>query len=101
MRRIIAYGRERHIDVIPNLELYAHLHDLFRVEEYSQLSDLPHGTEFDPSNPSVMALLSDWTNQLADLFPSPFVQYRISTRLSNRNGRQATGFGRLGNPIVC
>jgi hypothetical protein len=73
VRRIIAYGRERHIDVIPNLELYAHLHDLFRVEEYSQLSDLPHGVEFNPSNPGVMALLSNWINQLADLFPSPFV----------------------------
>jgi hexosaminidase len=73
VRRIIAYGRERHIDVIPNLELYAHLHDLFRVEEYSQLSDLDHGVEFNPSNPGVMPLLSDWIAQVTDLFPSPFV----------------------------
>jgi hexosaminidase len=73
VRRIIAYGRERHIDVVPNLELYAHLHDLFRVEEYSQLSDLPHGVEFNPSNPAVMRLLSNWISQLSDLFPSPFV----------------------------
>ncbi|MGA8153727.1 MAG: glycoside hydrolase family 20 zincin-like fold domain-containing protein [Terriglobales bacterium] len=73
VRRIIAYGQERHIDVIPNLELYAHLHDLFRVEKYSELSDLPHGVEFNPSNPAVMALLRDWINQIADLFPSPFV----------------------------
>lgn len=73
VRRVIAYGRERHIDVIPNLELYAHLHDFFRVEEYSQLSDLPHGVEFNPSDPGVIALLSNWIGQLADLFPSPFV----------------------------
>jgi len=73
MRRIIAYGRERHIDVVPCLELYGHLHDLFRVEKYSALADVPHGTEFDPRNPKVMALLSDWANQFAQLFPSPFV----------------------------
>jgi hexosaminidase len=73
VRRIIAYGRERHIDVIPNLELYAHLHDLFRLEQYSQLSDLPHGTEFNPSNPGVMALVTNWIDQVTDLFPSPFV----------------------------
>jgi hexosaminidase len=73
VRRIVVYGRERHIDVIPNVELYAHLHDLFRVEKYSELSDLPHGVEFNPSNPGVMSVLSDWINQLADLFPSPFV----------------------------
>jgi hexosaminidase len=73
VRRIIAYGRERHIDVVPNLELYAHLHDLFRVEQYSALSDLPHGVEFNPSNPAVMRLLTDWISQLSELFPSPFV----------------------------
>jgi len=73
VRRIIAYGRERHIDVIPCLELYGHQHDLFRVEKYSTLSDLPHGTEFDPRNPEVNSLLADWVTQLAQLFPSTFV----------------------------
>jgi len=73
VRRIVAYGRERHIDVIPCLELFGHLHDLFRVEKYSDLSDMPHGVEFDPRNPKVMTLLSDWVSQIVDIFPSPFV----------------------------
>jgi hypothetical protein len=73
VRSIIAYARQRHIDVVPCLELYSHQHDLFRVERYSSLSDLPHGTEFDPRNPQVMKLLANWVNQFADLFPSPFV----------------------------
>ncbi|TAM78603.1 MAG: hypothetical protein EPN47_21335, partial [Acidobacteria bacterium] len=73
VREIIAYARQRHIDVVPCLELYGHQHDLFRIERYSKLSDLPHGTEFDPRNPEVMKLLANWINQLAQLFPSPFV----------------------------
>jgi len=73
VRKIITFGRERHVDVIPCLELYGHQHDLFRVEKYSTLSDLPHGTEFDPRNPQVNSLLTDWVTQLAQLFPSPFV----------------------------
>jgi hexosaminidase len=73
VRRIVAYGRERHVDVIPCLELFGHLHDLFRVEKYSDLSDLPHGVEFDPRNPKVMTLLSDWVSQIVQMFPSPFV----------------------------
>lgn len=73
IHRIVAYGRQRHIDVVPNLELYAHLHDLFRVEKYADLADVPHGVEFDPRNPKVMALVTDWVNQIAQLFPSPFV----------------------------
>lgn len=73
VRRVVAYGRERHIDVIPNLELYGHLHDLFRVEKYSDLAVFPHGGEFNPRHPKVKALLGDWIDQLARLFPSPFV----------------------------
>jgi hexosaminidase len=73
VRRIVAYGRERHIDIVPCLELYGHLHDLFRVEKYSDLSDVPHGTEFNPSNPKTKTLLADWASQFAQLFPSRFV----------------------------
>ena len=72
IRRIVAYGRERHVDMVPCMELYGHLHDLFRVERYADLAILPHGTEFDPRNPQVAALLSKWVEQLTDLFPSPF-----------------------------
>ena len=73
VREIIGYARQRHIDVVPCLELYGHQHDLFRIERYSSLSDLAHGTEFDPRNPEVMKLLGNWIDQLAELFPSPFV----------------------------
>jgi hexosaminidase len=73
VRRIIAYGRERHIDVVPSLELFGHQHDLFRVETYSELADFPHGVEFSSANPKAMALVADWADQYARLFPSPFV----------------------------
>lgn len=73
IRRIIAYGCERHIDVIPFLELYGHLHDLLRIDLYSDLGAFPHAVELDPTNPKVMTLLADWAGQISDLFPSPFV----------------------------
>lgn len=73
VRDIIAYARQRHVDVVPAVELYGHLHDLFRIERYSDLADFPHGGELDPRNPKVKALLQDWIAQLASLFPSPFV----------------------------
>jgi len=72
VRRIVAYGRERHLDVIPCLELYGHLHDLFRVERYADLAAVPHGSEFNPLKPQVKDLLANWSAQMADLFPSPY-----------------------------
>jgi hypothetical protein len=73
IRKIVAYGRERHIDVVPCLELYGHQHDLFRIEKYSEFADFPHGGEFDPTNPKIKAILSDWIDQYLELFPSNFV----------------------------
>jgi hypothetical protein len=91
VRRIVAYGRQRHIDVIPNLDLYGHQHDLFRIEKYSELSDEPHGTEFDPRNPKVTPLLADWVNQFADLFPSPFVSIGFDETFQIEQATKASG----------
>jgi len=72
IRHIIDYGRQRHVDVVPCLELYGHLHDLFRVEQFSDLSLPRYGGEFDPRNPRVLQVLDDWVEQTAKLFPSPW-----------------------------
>jgi hexosaminidase len=72
VREVVEYARERHIDVIPNVEWYGHLHDLFRLERYADLSVIPHGGEFNRQDPRIGPLLADWAGQLARLFPSPF-----------------------------
>ncbi len=72
IRRIIGYARERHIDVVPCVELYGHLHDLFRLEHYADLAGVPHGGEINPRDPRAIALTEDWMRKLAALFPSPW-----------------------------
>jgi len=72
IRRIIDYARERHVDIVPCLELYGHLHDVFRAERYADLAALPHGGEINPGNPRVQSMLHDWVEQLTALFPSPW-----------------------------
>ena len=72
VRRIITYARQRHIDVIPCVELYGHMHALFRIERYSDLAVVPHGRDFDPRNPRGKVVVEAWVEQLSQLFPSPF-----------------------------
>jgi hypothetical protein len=72
VRHIIEYARQRHIDVVPCMELYGHMHDLFRVEKFADLGLPRYGDEFDPRNPRVLAVLDDWVAQTAGLFPSPW-----------------------------
>jgi hypothetical protein len=72
VRHVIEYARQRHIDVVPCMELYGHMHDLFRVEKFADLGLPRYGDEFDPRDPRVLAVLSDWVAQTANLFPSPW-----------------------------
>ena len=93
VRQIIAYARQRHIDVVPAVELFGHLHDLFRIEKYSGLADFPHGGEFNPANPKVKALLADWAAQLSELFPSPFVDIGFDETFSIEKAADSAGAG--------
>jgi hexosaminidase len=72
VRQIVEYARQRHIDVVPCLELYGHLHDLFRVEKFADLGLPRYGDEFDPRNLRVLAVIDDLLAQTAKLFPSPW-----------------------------
>jgi hypothetical protein len=93
IRSIVAYARQRHIDVIPSLELYGHLHDLFRIEKYSSMADFPHGDEFNPRDPRVMKLIADWANQFCELFPSPFVNIGFDETWEIQKAAQSQGKG--------
>jgi hexosaminidase len=73
IKRIVAYGRERHMDVIPFVEFYGHLHELLRLEKYASLGIGKYGHDLDPRNPGVEKILADWIRQYAEMFPSPFI----------------------------
>ncbi|WP_338868889.1 beta-N-acetylhexosaminidase [Spirosoma sp. SC4-14] len=73
VRDIIAYARERHMDVIPFVNFYGHLHELVRNEKYASLGIGHYGHELDPRNPAVRTLLKNWIGQYTQLFNSPFI----------------------------
>ncbi|MCE5347669.1 MAG: beta-N-acetylhexosaminidase [Bacteroidales bacterium] len=73
IKRIVAYGRERHMDVIPFVNFYGHLHELLRLEKYAGLGIGQYGHDLDPRDPGVQTLLKDWIKQYAEIFPSPFI----------------------------
>ncbi len=73
IRRIVAYGKEKHMDVIPFVNFYGHLHELLRLEKYSHLGIGHYGFDLDPRKPEVQLILKDWIKQYSTLFPSPFI----------------------------
>jgi len=72
VQQVIEYARQRHIDVVPCMELYGHMHNLFRFEKYADLGLPRYGGEYDPRNPRMYEVLDNWIEQTAKLFPSPW-----------------------------
>ncbi|HZM03608.1 MAG TPA: beta-N-acetylhexosaminidase [Candidatus Saccharimonadales bacterium] len=72
IRQLIDYARQRHIDVVPCMELYGHMHDLFRVEKFAGLGLPRYGDEFDPRQPQALAVIDDLLDQTLRLFSSPW-----------------------------
>ena len=102
IRRLVEYGRERHVDIIPMQALYGHLHDIFRIEKYSSLSTVPYGFEFDPTNPEARKMVKTMVDEICDLFPSKFFHAGFDeTWFTRRLSRmQADGVAPLKNGKV-
>ena len=73
IKQIIDYAHERHMDVVPCMELYGHMHDLFRVEKFSDLGLPRYGDEFDPRNPRALSVMDDLLKKNIELFGSPWI----------------------------
>lgn len=73
VREIIAYARDRHIDVVPCIELFGHMHALFRMEKFAGLGLPPYGEEFDQRNPRTLPVVDDLFDKTSQLFPSPWI----------------------------
>lgn len=89
---IVAYARARHIDVVPCVELFGHLHDLFRIEKYADLAALPHGGEANPANTGATKILDDFLRTYASLFPSHWLHIGFDEPFElERAGSKAAG----------
>ncbi|MEG9436070.1 beta-N-acetylhexosaminidase [Edaphobacter sp. HDX4] len=72
-RELVAYASKYHITVIPEQEAFGHLHYLLNWEKYAPLAETPHGQVLAPGQPDARKLTHDMFNELAGIFPGPFL----------------------------
>lgn len=73
IKEIIEYARQRHMDVIPFVTFYGHLHDLLKQERFATLGIGAYGHELDPRKDTVASLIDNWIGQYATIFSSRFI----------------------------
>jgi hypothetical protein len=72
-RELVAYAAKYHITIVPEQEAFGHLHYLLNWEEYAPLAETPHGQVLAPGQPDAQKLTHDMFNELAGIYPGPFL----------------------------
>lgn len=74
IREIVEYARQRHIEVIPEIEMPAHSEEVFAAYPELSCKGEPYGSaDFCPGNESVYTFLEDVLTEVMTLFPSKYI----------------------------
>jgi len=73
IRRLAAYARRHHVDLVPHQQFFGHLHNLLQYELYAGLGEIPHGSVLSPANEATYEWIRQACLQLAEAFPSRFM----------------------------
>jgi len=72
MREIVQYAGERHIMVVPEIEMPGHAGAAARsYPEYFN----PEGSAFNPANPKTYEFIRDILSEVARVFPAPYIDF--------------------------
>ncbi len=97
---LVAYAARYHVDIIPATEACGHLHKILRFEEYSGLSERPHGHVLAAGDPQTQKFLDAMYAQMAPVFPASIYHIGCDETSELGQGRSAelvqkSGYGRV------
>jgi hexosaminidase len=72
IRELVAYARGFHVELVPELQTFGHLHKALRLEKYAELAETPYGDVLSPQQAGGYKLIADWYGELNELFPGRF-----------------------------
>lgn len=72
-KALVAYARLYHVTIIPEQEAFGHLHKVLIWQEYAPLAEIPSGAVLAPGQPGSLQLITQWFDELAGMYPGPFL----------------------------
>ena len=73
VKALVEYAQPYHITIIPEQEAFGHLHHVLKYEQYAPLAETPLGYVLAPGQPGSLDLIGQWFNDIAAIFPAPFL----------------------------
>lgn len=89
-KALVAYARHYHVTIIPEQEAFGHLHHVLTWQEYAPLAEIPNGAVLAPGQPGSMHLITQWFDELAGLYPGPFLHIGADETFELGQGQTAS-----------
>jgi hexosaminidase len=89
VRKLVAYARRYHVQVVPEQEAFGHLHHVLKLETYAPLGETPHGHVLAPGDPATLPLIASWFREIDSLFPGDFIHIGADETDELGKGRSA------------
>jgi hypothetical protein len=72
-KTLVEYARKYHVTIIPEQEAFGHLHKVLTWQQYAPLAEIPNGAVLAPGQAGSMQLITQWFDELAGIYPGPFL----------------------------
>ena len=72
-KTLVEYARQYHVTIVPEQEAFGHLHKVLTWQQYAPLAEIPNGAVLTSEQPGSMQLITQWFDELAQIYPGPFL----------------------------
>jgi hypothetical protein len=87
IRRLGAYAKQYHVDLVPEQQTFGHLHQMLKLEMYADMAETPHGSVLAVESESGYRWIGKAAEELAHAFPSHFLNIGGDETLELGQGR--------------
>ena len=73
IKRLAEYARDYHLELVPQQQMFGHLHHMLKFDLYSPMAELPHSHVLAAGNEKAFDWVQQAARQLAQAFPGTFL----------------------------
>jgi hypothetical protein len=89
-KALVEYAQKYHVTIIPEQEAFGHLHKVLTWQQYAPLAEIPNGAVLAPAQPGSMQLITPWFDELANIYPGPFLHIGADETFELGQGQTAS-----------
>lgn len=95
-KTLVEYARRYHVTIVPEQEAFGHLHNVLIWQQYAPLAEIPYGAVLAPGHPGSLQLITQWFDELAEMYPGPFLHIGADETFELGEGQTAAAVNKRG-----